>query len=67
MVSNSLDSDQDPHHVIPDLGPYCLQRLSADKERSLLARKASIRFITRYGWVLWAFQDYFNRVGMLGN
>ena len=29
-VSNSLDSDQAQHFVGPDLGPNCLQRLSAD-------------------------------------
>ena len=29
-VSNSLDPDQDRHSVCPDLGPSCLQRLSAD-------------------------------------
>ena len=29
-VSNSLDPDQDQHSVGPDLGPNCLQRLSAD-------------------------------------
>ena len=29
-VSNNLDSDQDRHSVGPDLGPNCLQRLSAD-------------------------------------
>ena len=29
-VSNSLDVDQDPLSVSPDLGPNCLQRLSAD-------------------------------------
>ena len=29
-VSNSLDPDQDRHCVGPDLGPNCLQRLSAD-------------------------------------
>ena len=28
-VSNSLDPDQDRHFVGPDLGPNCLQRLSA--------------------------------------
>ena len=27
---NSLDPDQDQHSVGPDLGPNCLQRLSAD-------------------------------------
>ena len=29
-VSNSLDRDQAQHLVGPDLGPNCLQRLSAD-------------------------------------
>ena len=29
-VSNSSDPDQAPHFVGPDLGPNCLQRLSAD-------------------------------------
>ena len=30
MLSNSLDPDQAQHHVGPDQGPNCLQRLSAD-------------------------------------
>ena len=29
-MSNSLDADQARHSVGPDLGPICLQRLSAD-------------------------------------
>ena len=29
-VSNSMDPDQDRHSVGPDLGPNCLQRLSAE-------------------------------------
>ena len=29
-MSNSLDPDQALHYVRPDLGPNCLQRLSAD-------------------------------------
>ena len=29
-VSNGWDPDQDQHSVGPDLGPNCLQRLSAD-------------------------------------
>ena len=29
-VSNGLDTDQDRRFVGPDLGPNCLQRLSAD-------------------------------------
>ena len=30
--SNSLDPDQAQHFVGPDLGPNCLQSLSADKK-----------------------------------
>ena len=29
-MSNGLDLDHDRHSVGPDLGPNCLQRLSAD-------------------------------------
>ena len=29
-VSNSMDQDQARQYVGPDLGPYCLQNLSAD-------------------------------------
>ena len=38
-VSNCLDLDQDRHSVGPDLGPNCLQKLSADDKKSPLARK----------------------------
>ena len=31
-VSNGLDPDQDQHFVGPDLGPNCLQRLSAEEK-----------------------------------
>ena len=31
-VSNSLDQGQDRRSVGPDLGPNCLQRLSANEE-----------------------------------
>ena len=30
-MSNSLDPDQAGHSVGPDLGPDCLQKLSADE------------------------------------
>ena len=33
-MSNSLDPDQAQRFVAPDLGPTCLQRLSADDTRS---------------------------------
>ena len=57
-VSNILDPDQAPHFVGPDLGPNCLQRLSADntsrqrvegvrnrrkKHRSRSAKKFSLK------------------------
>ena len=35
IVSNSLDPDQDQRFVGPDLGPNCLQRLSADGKSGL--------------------------------
>ena len=38
-VSNSLDPDQDRHNVGPDLGPNCLQRLSADDKSRFSARR----------------------------
>ena len=31
-MSNGLDPDQDRRSVGPDLGPKCLQRLSADEQ-----------------------------------
>ena len=31
-LSKDLDSDQDQHNVGPDLGPKCLQGLSADNK-----------------------------------
>ena len=34
-MSNSLDPDQARHFVGPDLGPNCLQRLSADNKSPL--------------------------------
>ena len=34
-VSNSLDPDQAQHHVGPDVGPNCLQRLSTDDKSRL--------------------------------
>ena len=38
-MSNSLDPDQARHFVGPDLGPNCLQRLSADNTSRPLAGK----------------------------
>ena len=37
-MSNGLDPDQDRSYVGPDLGPNCLQRLSAD-DKSPQARE----------------------------
>ena len=39
-VSNSLDPDQARHFVGPDLGPDCLQRLSADDKSRHLRGKS---------------------------
>ena len=38
-VSNSLDPDQARHFVRPDLGPNCLQTLSADDQKMTLVGK----------------------------
>ena len=35
-MSNGLDPDQDQRSVGPDLGPNCLQRLSAEDKSSLV-------------------------------
>ena len=46
-VSNGLDLDQDRHFVSPDLGPNCLQRLSADnKSRSLNKESVKDKTVT---------------------
>ena len=37
-MSNGLDPDQDRHCVGPDLGPNCLQRLSADDKKELITK-----------------------------
>ena len=37
-MSNRLDPDQASHFVEPDLGPNCLQRLSADTSRISFCR-----------------------------
>ena len=39
-LSNSLDPDQDRQNVGPDLGPNCLQRLSADDRSPILQGKS---------------------------
>ena len=44
---NSLDQDQDPQCVGPDLAPSCLQRLSA--ENKSLARKGLSSLLTYFG------------------
>ena len=38
-VSNSLDPDQARHFVGPDLGPNCLQNISADDKSSLVVNE----------------------------
>ena len=43
-VSNSLDPDQARHCVRPDMGPGCLQRLSAD-DKSPMAGKELMQYV----------------------
>ena len=42
-VSNGLDPDQEGHSVSPDLGPSCLQSLSAD-EKLVANNKERVRY-----------------------
>ena len=46
-VSNSLDSDQARRFVGPDLGPNCLQILSADDTRRQIDVKCNFYAPTR--------------------
>ena len=48
-VSNSLDPDQAGHFVLPDLGPNCLQRLSAEDTSRVFRVKTVLR---QLGWFL---------------
>ena len=41
-VSNKLDSDQTRHFVGSDLGPNCLQRLLASRERDVISGQCSL-------------------------
>ena len=43
-VSNGLDPDQDPHSG-PDLGPNCLQRLSADNKSCFSSKDKVMTYI----------------------
>ena len=51
-LSNGLDPDQDCHVISPDLGPNCLQRLSAD-DLWLLARKESLEVVRKSEHEFW--------------
>ena len=43
-VSNRLDPDQTRHFIGPDLGPNCLQRLSADNKSCPWRAKSLIQY-----------------------
>ena len=66
-ISNSLDPDQDRQNVCPDLGPNCLQKLSADdKSRSefcmLLLSSADIFQTQPFQKILSGIQSEFQTV-----
>ena len=46
-VSNSLDPDQAPSFVWPDLGPNCLQRLSADDISRQIVKMLVVSFFKK--------------------
>ena len=43
-MSNGFDPDHDRHSVGPDLGPICLQRLSADTTKVRASKEGVLRF-----------------------
>ena len=46
-MSNSLEQDQVPHFVCPDLGPNCLQKVSVDdKSHSHLFKKKCLGILS---------------------
>ena len=45
-VSNTLNPDQARHFVGPDLGPNCLQRLSADNKVALSGKELNTKQLT---------------------
>ena len=47
-MSNSLDPDQAQHFVGPDLGPNCLQRLSADDTRQRVFGHSECRTVIMF-------------------
>ena len=47
-LSNCLDLDQGRLSIGPDLGPNCLQKLSADDHSPLAMKELSIRIESHY-------------------
>ena len=45
---NNLDPDQARHFVGPDLGPNCLQRLSADDKSPLAGKELSPEYVVHF-------------------
>ena len=46
--SSGFDPDQDRHSVGPDLGPNCLQRLSADINQELPLARKELKYIKNH-------------------
>ena len=53
-MSNSLDPDQARRFVGPDLGPKCLQKLSADgtSRQRVNGKQKYTNFFSCYNWVV---------------
>ena len=47
-MSNGFDPDQDQHSVGPDLGPNCLQKLSA--EDKFADSRVNVTLLTKNNW-----------------
>ena len=51
-VSNCLDPDQDRRFVGPDLGPYCLQSLSADQKVATSKERLNSQLMEDDMWII---------------
>ena len=60
-VSNSLEPDQDRQKVVPDLGPNCLQRLSADNKSHCWQGRSEQRYPALSAGMIGLIQHGFDR------
>ena len=67
-MSNSLDPDQARHFVGPDLGPNCLQKLSAESRAKIWPVKYIHQLLSILNLLVWfdflhPIQQFFSHIG----